>query len=64
MDSIRFDKQIQRFAKRLAPGDSFLREELCSEMHVVIAVMSSEMRSVDCLRQAYIHARKYLEVKK
>lgn len=62
MDSTRFDSQIQVIAKRLADGDSFLAEELRSEMH--IAVME-QMRISDsvCMDIATVAAKAYLSGK-
>lgn len=40
-DSIEFDQGFQAIAKKLSNGDSFLAEELRSEMH--IAVLSMEV---------------------
>ena len=64
MDSTRFDSQIQRIAKRLSGGDTFLAEELRSEMHVAI-ISLAEMRISDsvCIDIAKAAAKAYLSGK-
>ena len=38
-DSLKYDKEIQKIARRIARGDSFLAEELRNEMHIAMLSM-------------------------
>jgi len=60
MDSTRFDIQIQRIAKRLSGGDSFLAEELRSEMHITIMPLSA-MNDDAYIDTARVAAKEYLK---
>lgn len=53
-DSIEYDNEIQLMAKRLSWGDTFLADDLRSEMH--IAIMNMEVGKP---KRIYLQAAKY-----
>lgn len=59
-DSTIYDKEIQILAKWLCRGDSFLAEELRSEMHIAIMNMEAGKDKALCLRVAKFRAIDYI----
>ena len=59
-DSTVYDREIQILAKWLCRGDSFLAEELRSEMHIAIMGMEAGRDKALCLRVAKCRAIDYI----
>ena len=59
-DSTIYDKEIQILAKWLCRGNSFLAEELRSEMHIAIMNMEEGQDKALCLRVAKFRAIDYI----
>ncbi len=59
-DFTMYDKEIQILAKWLCRGDSFLAEELRSEMHIAIMNMEEGQDRALCIRVAKFRAIDYI----